>query len=59
MTYEPKIRVLLDLSDGQPPIECGSLQEAQFLEDIWRAFHGDAFALMRARQRQRDLRLRT
>jgi hypothetical protein len=52
MKYEPKIKISLDLSDGQPPIECRSIQEAEFFEDIWRASQGDREALARAKLRQ-------
>src|SRR5262245_25024041 len=36
MRQEPRIIILLDLSDGQPPISCRSVQEAEFLADVWR-----------------------
>ncbi len=51
MRREPKVKIILDLADGEPPITCGSLPEALFLADIARAAEGDADALGRLRER--------
>jgi hypothetical protein len=49
MRQEPKIIILLDLADGQPPIQCNGLSEANFFADLWRAYHGNFEALARIR----------
>ncbi len=39
--------IALDLSDGQAPIQCNDIVEAEFFADIWRASQGDAEAMDR------------
>lgn len=48
MTPTPRILILLDLGDGEPPIQCNSAQEAEFLADVWLAYCGDIGAAKRA-----------
>jgi hypothetical protein len=47
MRFPPKIMIALDLSDGQAPIQCNDIVEAEFFADIWRASQGDAEAMDR------------
>jgi hypothetical protein len=50
---EPRIVILLYLDDGDPPIVCTTVEEAEFLADVWRASHGDLVAITRLKQRER------
>ena len=54
MELEPKIMVLVDLADGQPPVPCNTVREAEFFVTLWRTFRGDSGALERIRKLAHD-----